>query len=173
MHQRLVESYYQDQADWAIDIGFSEEGWKNIQVNDVAPGWSIEVDGCSISAGAVVHPPMEAVAYKFSYGGRSLVISGDTAACDELESFAQSADLLIVDACAAPPSSAESPKRRRLIERLHEFHASPQECVDMARRGDVGHVVLTHHLPEAFPRWELNGYDGQVSIGGDLTTFVA
>jgi ribonuclease Z len=173
MHDRLVESYYRDQAEWAIDIGFSPEGWHDMTVTDVEPGWSTELDGCVISAGAVVHPPMEAVAFRFSYGGRSLVISGDTAACDELVDFSVSTDLLVVDACAATPPESASPARRALIERLHGFHASPQECVDMARAAGVGHVVLTHHLPDAQPSFEANGYDGQISVGEDLATFVA
>ncbi|MDG2114976.1 MAG: MBL fold metallo-hydrolase, partial [Actinomycetota bacterium] len=84
MHHRLLKSYYDEQAEWAIDLGFSVNGWHDMEVSDVAPGWSTELDGCVISAGAVVHPPMAALAFKFSYGGRSLVISGDTAACDEL-----------------------------------------------------------------------------------------
>ncbi|MCP5029763.1 MAG: MBL fold metallo-hydrolase [Actinomycetia bacterium] len=173
MHEHLVESYYRDQAEWAIDIGFAPEGWHDMAVTDVEPGWSTELDGCVISAGAVVHPPMEAVAFRFNYGGRSLVISGDTAACAELVAFSESADLLVVDACAATPPVSASPARRALIERLHGFHASPQDCVDMAKRAHVGHVVLTHHLPDAQPMFEASGYDGRITVGDDLATFVA
>jgi len=173
MHHRLVESYYQEQAEWAIDLGFPEAGWRDIEVVDLEPGWMTEIDGCVISTGAVVHPPMAAVAFRFTFEGRSLVISGDTAACEELVEFSESADLLVVDACASTPPPTATPERRKLIERLRGFHASPQECVEMARRAAVGHVVLTHHLPGDQPVIDAGDYNGQVSIGADLDTYLA
>lgn len=57
MHRRLVDDFYADQAAWAIDLGFTAEGWHATTVSDVAPGWATELDGCRIEAGAVVHPP--------------------------------------------------------------------------------------------------------------------
>lgn len=172
MHRRLVTEFYGEQAAWAIDLGFSAEGWHETRVDDVDPGWSTVLDGCTIEAGAVVHPPMAAVAYRFSYGGRSVVISGDTAACDELVEFSRDADLLVVDACAADPPADAPPARRALIRRLREFHASPHQCIEMAHRAHVGAVVLTHHLPEADLSVEPAGYEGEIHIGGDLDRYV-
>ncbi len=174
MHARLVDDFYADQAAWAIDIGFKPSGWHDITVTDIEPGWSNDVDGCRIEAGAVVHPPMTAVSYRFTYEGRSIVISGDTAACDELVEFASGADLLVVDACASNPPSGAPPERQALIRRLRQFHASPQECIDMAGRAGVGRVVLTHHLPEAqLDDLDASAYSGAVIIGSDLETFSA
>lgn len=173
MHQRLVEDYYRAQAEWAIDLGFQRAGWDDIEVLDVEAGWLIERDGCAIEAGRVVHPPMAALAYRFTAGGRSLVISGDTARCDELVEFARGADLLVVDACAAPPTVDVTPARRAIIDRLHAFHASPQDCIDMAAAAGVAQVVLTHHLPEATPEFDVNGYAGEVLVGDDLDVVIA
>jgi ribonuclease Z len=173
MHERLVESYYRDQALWAIDVGFRPDGWHETTVEDVEPGWSTEIDGCVISAGAVVHPPMAAVAFRFDYEGKSIVISGDTAECRELVEFSIGADLLVVDACAVTPSPSLPAERRALIERLHGFHASPDECVSMAHRAKVGHVVLTHHLPDTTPTFERGNYPGVVTIGEDFDTYEA
>lgn len=173
MHDRVVAGFYGDQAEWAIGIGFAPSGWRDISVTDIAPGWTTELDGCRIRAGAVVHPPMAAVAYRFTYGGRSLVISGDTAACDELVEFSQGADVLVVDACASEPPRDASPARRAVIERLIEFHASPRQCLDMADRAGVRHVVLTHHLPEArLDDLDRSGFTGTVHVGTDLDTIV-
>lgn len=173
MHRRLVADYYADQADWAIDLGYPASGWRDVVVDDVAAGWSTELDGCIVSAGAVVHPPMAALAYRFEFEGRSLVISGDTAYCDELVGFASAADVLVVDACAAPPPPGATERRRAIISRLREFHASPDECVTMAAAASVGHVVLTHHLPDIVPAFERGGFDGRVTIGADLMTIDA
>jgi ribonuclease Z len=172
MHARLVEGFYREQAEWAIALGFPRPGWDDVEVRDIEHGWSAERGGCEIKAGRVVHPPMAAVGYRFTFGGRSLVISGDTARCDELVELARSADVLVVDACAVPPPADVAPDRRALIERLHRFHASPQDCVDMAAAAGVQRVVLTHHLPEARPEVDTSGFDGDVVIADDLDVVV-
>lgn len=170
MHAQLVEAFYRDQAEWAINLGYDRRGWDAIDVREVSPGWSSVVDGCRIEAGIVVHPPMASLAYRFTFDQRSVVISGDTARCQELIDFSRGADMLVVDACAAPPPEGSSPARAALIRRLHEFHASPQDGVDMANAAGVKTVVLTHHLPEVTPSVDVSGYSGTVVIGQDLQT---
>jgi ribonuclease BN (tRNA processing enzyme) len=59
-----------------------------------------------------------------------------------------------------------------MLGRLRDFHASPQDCVDMAAAAEVGRVVLTHHLPDASFELDL-GYDGEVLVGQDLDVIVA
>jgi ribonuclease Z len=172
MHRRLVEEFYRDQAEWAIDLGFARAGWDDVEVTDIVAGWSGEFEGCIVEAGRVVHPPMSSLGYRFTYGGRSLVISGDTARCDELVDLARGADVLVVDACASSPPPDVTAARRAIITRLHEFHASPQDCVDMAAAAGVSKVVLTHHLPEARPQFDSGAYDGEVVIGSDLDVIV-
>ena len=172
MHRRLVGDFYGEQAAWAIDLGFPAEGWHETSVVDIEPGWSVELDGCTIEAGAVVHPPMVAVAYRFTFDGRSVVISGDTAACDELVEFSHGAHLLVVDACAADPPTDAPSRRQGLIRRLRTFHASPRQCIDMAARAGASAVVLTHHLPEADLTVERGGYAGVIHVGADLDRYV-
>jgi ribonuclease Z len=168
MHRQLVADFYDAQARWAIDLGYPSGGWQAVEVGDIEPGWSTEIDGCTISAGAVVHPPMPAVAYRFDHGGRSLVISGDTIACSQLVAFSAGADVLVADACASPPPPGASDRRRAILANLPRFHASATECVAMARQAGVGHVVLTHHLPDTTPAYDLDGYTGRVTVGDDL-----
>ena len=173
MHQRVVEDFYRAQAEWAIDLGYRRTGWDDVEVLDIEAGWSTELDGCVVEAGRVVHPPMTSVGYRFTFEGRSIVISGDTARCEELVELARGADVLVVDACASTAPPDATPERRALIARLHSFHASPQDCVDMAADADVSKVVLTHHLPEARPQFDRSGYEGEVLIGRDLDVIVA
>ncbi|MDE0943957.1 MAG: MBL fold metallo-hydrolase [Alphaproteobacteria bacterium] len=168
MHHQLVENYYREQAEWAIDLGFARDGFDAVRVRDVAVGWSEMLDGCLVEAGPVYHPPMDALAYKFTYQGRCLVVTGDTARCDELVQFVQDVDVLVIDACAVTPGDDLPPARRKIIERLHEFHASPQDCVDIAAAANVGKVVLTHHLPGVMPEVDASAYAGEVIIGNDL-----
>ncbi len=173
MHERLVKGFYHDQAEWVIELGYDRQGWAGIEVLDIEAGWSIEIEGCQVEAGVVVHPPMTSLGYRFTYKNRSIVVSGDTARCDELVAFSRNADVLVADACATPPPDGVSPARRALLERLHDFHASPQDCVDMAAAANVSTVVLTHHLPGAQPEFDVSGYEGQVVIGNDLDVITA
>ncbi len=173
MHERLVKGFYHDQAEWVIELGYDRQGWAGIEVRDIEAGWSTEIEGCQVEAGMVVHPPMTSLGYRFTYADRSIVVSGDTVRCDELVAFSRDADVLVVDACATPPPAGVSPARRALLERLHDFHASPQDCVDMAAAANVSTVVLTHHLPGAQPEFDVSGYDGQVVIGNDLDVITA
>ena len=168
MHHRLVESYYREQAEWAMDLGFPRSGFDDIDVRDVPVGWSAEIDGCLVEAGPVYHPPMHALAFKFTCQGRTLVVTGDTAMCDELIAFCRDVDLLVIDACAAKPSPDLPPERQRIIERLHEFHASPQDCIDIAAMAKASKVVLTHHLPGVAPDFDASGFSGEVIVGNDL-----
>ena len=43
MHHQLVENYYREQAEWAIDLGFPRAGFDDIKVRDVSKpargGW--------------------------------------------------------------------------------------------------------------------------------------
>jgi len=168
MHEQLVESYYRDQADWAIDLGYPRAGFDNVTVNDVDVGWSTEIDGCRIEAGPVHHPPMAALCFRFSYRGRTLVVSGDTAYSEAFVAFCRGVDVMVVDACAAMPPGDIPPARRRVFERLHEFHATPQQCIDMAAAAGAGTVVLTHHLPGVVPAFDASDFAGEVIVGADL-----
>ena len=71
MHQQLVESYYREQAEWAMDLGFPRAGFDDVIIRDVPVGWREEIDGCLVEAGPVYHPPMHALAFKFTYQGKN------------------------------------------------------------------------------------------------------
>ena len=115
---------------------------------------------------------MAALGYRFTIGGRSVVISGDTARCPDLVELARDGDLIVVDACASLPLGNVTPTRRAILERLPEFHASPQDCINMAAMAGVPRVVLTHHLPEASLEFDADDYAGEVIFGNDLDVIV-
>ena len=76
--------------------------------------------------------------------------------------------MLVTDSCAYVPPSDTPPARRKILERLHEFHASPQDCIDIAATANVSKVVLTHHLPEVQPVFDSSHYSGEGIVGNDL-----
>jgi ribonuclease BN (tRNA processing enzyme) len=117
------------------------------------------------------------LAYRFEYGGRALVISGDTRANPALQELARGADVLIQDATVAPSPLFDDERGARLRDRLSEHHTSPEQAGRIARDADVGTLVLTHLLPGVDPA-EIKArareeFEGRVIVGEDLLEFEA
>src|SRR5437773_1581181 len=61
----------------------------------------LDEDGVVVTAFVVAHDPVKpAFGYRFDYGGRSVVVSGDTAPCPNLVAHARGADVLVHEAQA-------------------------------------------------------------------------
>ncbi|MCS7476038.1 MBL fold metallo-hydrolase [Umezawaea endophytica] len=78
----------------------------------------------------------EAYGFRFEAGGRSLVFSGDTAACRELVELARGADVLMADTAWQDRGS-----------RPDNLHMSGREAAEIAAEAGVGRLLLTHVLP--------------------------
>src|SRR5437667_3841901 len=59
----------------------------------------LDEDGVVVTAFAVAHDPVKpAFGYRFDYGGRSVVVSGDTRPCSNIVAHARGADVLVHEA---------------------------------------------------------------------------
>ena len=118
-----------------------------------------------------MHPPIEAYGLRIERGGEVLVLSGDTARCDELVALGRGADLLVVDACASP----SGPYGRSFLDRLHGFHADGRDAGGVAAAVGAGRLVLTHLLPGSDPGRLVSdaawACDGEVRVGEDLVSY--
>jgi len=141
----------------------------------------LERDGLRITAFAVDHAPVApAYGYRFDYGGRSVVVSGDTARSPNLTRHAHGADVLVHEALVARLV-------KRLSERLAErgatrlaklasdivgYHATPADAVATAVEAGVSILVLTHLVP-AVPG-PLLGFVflGDVDVPSSLTVMI-
>jgi ribonuclease Z len=132
-----------------------------------------------VHAVAVHHEPVpEAVAYRIETPDATVVVSGDTRVCSEVEQLSAGADLLVHEACrtsALAPAIAGT-----VFEAIFSYHADTVELGAMAARAGVPHVVLTHLIPpvegeddaDGFVRdLRDGGYRGEITVGEDLTTF--
>ncbi len=146
----------------------------------------VERDGLTIRAFRVDHTPVEpAVGYRFDYGGRSVVISGDTRKSANLESFAKDVDLLVHEALsttlvAALTDGATAVGRQNLAQitrDIVDYHTSPVEAAETARDAGVGHLLFYHIVPPLLVAPMegifLDGvdavYEGPVTLGRDGT----
>ena len=128
--------------------------------------------GLTIEALAVGHAPVTAaVGYRFSYKGRSLLITGDTVAMDNVREFAKGVDLLVHEALApnlvnqmnTVANKVGNQVLTKITHDILDYHTSPLEAAQIAKDAGVGHLLYYHIVPPiVLPGQEslfLNGAD--------------
>ena len=115
-----------------------------------------EADGLRVSAFGVDHSPVRpAVGYRFDYGGRSVVVSGDTVKSANLIEAARGADVLVHEAQAnhiiaigqAAAEKAGMKRRAKILSDIPSYHTTPVQAAEIANEAGVGLLVLTHLTP--------------------------
>jgi ribonuclease Z len=116
----------------------------------------VEESGVVITAFAVAHDPVRpALGYRFEYGGRSVVVSGDTAPTPNLVAQARGADVLIHEAQAndvvrimADAARQQGEKRvGKILDDIPSYHTSPADAAREAVEAGVQLLLLTHFTP--------------------------
>jgi len=145
-----------------------------------------DADGLKVTAFAVRHEPVTpAVGYKFEYGGRSVVLSGDTAKSENLERFATGVDLLVheglstelVGVMYAAASDAGRANVAKIMSDIPSYHTAPVDAAAIAAAANVKHLLFYHVIPPllapgsetAFLRGVDSIYKGPVTLGRDGT----
>ncbi len=140
--------------------------------------WTSPDGGVTVSAVAVHHEPVDAVAYRVDGADGAVVVSGDTRVCAEVEALSVGADVLVHEACRR--TALADAVAGTVFETIFSYHADTVELGAMAERSGVPHLVLTHLIPapadahgssafEADVR--AGGYTGRVTVGEDLASF--
>jgi ribonuclease Z len=146
----------------------------------------LERAGLVVTAFRVDHEPIDpAIGYRFDYGGRSVVVSGDTTKSANLQRVAQDVDLLVHEALSAElvgniTRAARVQGRANLAKITTDslsYHATPVEAAEIARDAGAGHLLYYHVVPplplyplrEAFLDGVDEVYAGPVTLGVDGT----
>lgn len=115
-----------------------------------------EADGLRVSAFGVDHSPVRpAVGYRFDYGGRSVVVSGDTVKTENLIEASRGADVLVHEAqanhiIAVAQAAAEEAgllRQAKILSDIPSYHTTPVEAAEIANEAGVELLVLTHLTP--------------------------
>jgi len=123
-------------------------------------------------------PITPAVAYKFTYKGRSLLISGDTVKSPAIEKHSAGVDLLVHEALstklvrlmAESAARTGNPMREKIFNDIHDYHTTPLEAAEIARDADVGHLVYYHVVPPLIaPGMEAIWLEGVGDVFSDFT----
>lgn len=153
---------------------------------DGTPLTVLDAAGLRVSAFAVDHAPAApAVGYRFDYGGRSLVISGDTKKNAAVAAEAKGADLLVHEGLAPhlvgilAEVAGESGQAiiARITHDILDYHASPVEAAEIAAAAGVKALLFYHVVPPlqvpgmeaAYLRGVSDVYGGDVVISRDGT----
>lgn len=168
---------------WDIDRRSRGEGLPAAGIafdtHDAGPGVVFEHGGVRVTAflvdhGGVLQP---AYGYRVDYGGRAVVISGDTRPSENLVRAAMGADVLVHEVIAAPVALlAQSATARRIVG----FHTLPEDAGRLFARVRPRLAVFTHVVllttDPAFPapdaseviRRTRTTYNGPLEMGEDL-----
>jgi ribonuclease Z len=124
------------------------------------PAVVIDENGLRITAFAVAHDPVKpAYGYRFDYGGRSVVVSGDTRKDPGLVAAARGADVLFQEALAThlvaligeAAVKADRPRVAKVMSDIPSYHTSPVQAAEIANEAGVKLLVLYHLIPPPPP----------------------
>ncbi|MBC9718262.1 MBL fold metallo-hydrolase [Streptomyces sp. TRM66268-LWL] len=118
------------------------------------PGASFEIGPFSVRTERVAHP-VEAYAIRVEHEGRSLVYSGDTGVCEQLDELAAGTDLYLCEASFIHGK-----------EDIPDLHLNGREAGQSATRAGAGRLVLTH-----IPPWtdaQINLRDAREAFDGPV-----
>ena len=164
-----------------VDEKFAAEGIRAI-AHDIREGVIYESNGVKVTAFLVDHGPVRpAFGYRLDYGGRSVVISGDTRPSENLVKFAQGADVLIheigtwkQDPLLSGPQDelyAGTNLTRRQRRTIAEHHTDAEEVGEVFEKVKPRLAVLSHYAPNAniLPLVRKT-YAGPIELGEDEMT---
>ncbi|NOU97052.1 MBL fold metallo-hydrolase [Paenibacillus sp. LMG 31456] len=156
----------------------------NIEYFESNEGVLYDRDGIKITAFEVDHRPVKpAIAFKFEFNGKALVISGDTIPVDNMVKYSEGIDLLIHESYNKPWLDAlieKFPEQTVGLSNPAKYHTTTLEAAEIARAAGVKHLVLTHHIPAPQETEEAEAaymegmneiYSGKITMARDLMEF--
>lgn len=156
-------------------------GPPRFDVTEISGGWSEQVGELSVRAEALPGGPIEALGYRFSANGQSVVVSGTGWAPDALVELARGADALVHEAAFVPtPQIAEEmgmEEDPQLLLREAFEHTAIEDVGGLAQRAGVRTLILVRMRPP--PIYDLqitsivdDDFDGRIVIAVDGTEVI-
>lgn len=160
------------QFDIRIRSQYYQSGGAELLAEDVNESVAYEKHGLKITAFEVNHGPLvkPAFGYRIDYGGRSVVLSGDTCFNENLIRCSQGADLLVHEVAAAGELLHTSEQLQKILGN----HTGPEQAGEVFARVKPKLAVYSHILlfggatvADVMARTR-STYSGPVEIGEDL-----
>jgi ribonuclease Z len=116
-------------------------------------GTKLSFGDLTVTSFTVNHDPIRpAVAYRFDYRGRSVVISGDTIVEQGLIEAATDADLLLQDTLSLPiiktlEQASAGTRMERILHDIQDYHAQAGDLSVLVDQSGVRQLALYHLVP--------------------------
>ena len=119
----------------------------------MAPGESLDLGELTVTSFEVNHDPIRpAVAYRFDYRGRSVVVSGDAIVTPGLIEAATDADLLLQDTLSLPiiqtlEQASGGTRMEKILHDIQDYHAHTTDLEELIEESGVRQLALYHLVP--------------------------
>ena len=140
---------------------------------DIGEGVALDKGGLKITAFEVDHRPVRpAFGFRVDYGGRSVVLSGDTRVSENLIRHAQGADLLVHEV-ASPESFQRAGVSPERAKQVIAHHVTPEQAGEVFAKTHPRLAVYSHIVQADASEQDLlpptrRTYSGAVEVGEDL-----
>ena len=146
-----------------------------VEVTEVAPGDSFELDELRVTVGRTDHQPVEpTVGYRVEHEGKSVVFGGDGIPCAELDQLCLGADAY-VQTVMRDDLVRQVPNKRFLD--ILDYHSTVEQAAQTAARAKVSTLVMTHYIPgmqrgqeDEWREIAARHFTGTIVLGDDLTS---
>lgn len=171
MMSHLEEAYEYDIRIRLYDDRAAPDG-AVIFAKDIEEGVVHEKGGVKVTAFEVDHAPIRpAFGYRVDFGGRSVVLSGDTRPSETLIRYARGVDLLIHEVAVPASFGADVPPERAKSILAH--HTTPEQAGEIFARTKPKMAVFSHVArPMAVEKDVIaqtrTRYAGPLELGSDL-----
>ena len=149
-----------------------------LQAKTIAEGVIVDQDGLRITAFEVSHPPIEpAFGYRLDYGGRSVVISGDSLVTDKIIEISNGADVVLHDAmslqlvrgAAGMARTTGNTRLATVLQDIQDYHATTEDLSRLSSEAEIGQLALYHLVPAPRNAMALRAFSNDIPEGALLT----
>lgn len=140
---------------------------------DIGEGVVYDQDGVKVTAFEVDHRPLKpAFGYRVDYGGRSVVLSGDTRVSENVIRHAQGVDLLVHEV-VAPETFQRAGVRPERARTVIAHHTTPEQAGEVFAKTQPRLAVYAHIVQPTATEQDLlpptrQTYAGPLELGEDL-----
>ena len=149
-----------------------------LQAKAIGEGVIIDQDGLRVTAFEVSHPPIEpAFGYRLDYGGRSVVISGDSLVTDKIVEISNGADVVLHDAmslqlmrgAAGMARTTGNTRLATVMQDIQDYHATTEDLNRLSSEAEIGQLALYHLVPAPRNAMALRAFSNDIPEGALLT----
>ncbi len=116
-----------------------------VDVVEVTAGVVFDADGLRVVAARTDHRPVEpTLGYRVEFGGRAVVLAGDTVPCAGLDELCAGADVYVQTVLR--DDLVRMVPMARFVDTI-DYHSTVVQAAQTAARAGVRTLVLTHQIP--------------------------